>query len=105
MIQVKSKMYSSVEELPSGSVSLDIRQNLMAELSPGDIVELKGDLPGGGGRAVGLLVRKIEIQEIMRRYDDNELEYDADDLWEAYEETGGPWELLCDGKTIVWWPR
>ncbi len=108
MNQVKSKIYPESEELPSGSINRNTRQDLIAQLTPGDIIEFEerpndANLPGVV--TYGLIVRKIEIQELMQRYDEAELGYDSADLWEAYEETGGPWELLADSKTRVWWPR
>ena len=38
-------------------------------------------------------------------YDDNCLEYDIDDLWDAYEERGVPWRVLTDsGQLTIIWP-
>tara|TARA_Y100001970_G_scaffold190812_1_gene232066 strand:+ start:3836 stop:3973 length:138 start_codon:yes stop_codon:yes gene_type:complete len=38
------------------------------------------------------------------RYDEHELEYDVDDLWEAYKTRGVPWDVLKNGEMKVWWP-
>ena len=39
-------------------------------------------------------------------YDDNYLDYDVDDLWEAYEKRGTPWRaMLTSGKVSIVWPH
>lgn|GEM_PF-4711334 len=52
----------------------------------------------------GLLIREITFSEMCGRYDDAELIYDPDDMANAYEERGTPWEVLEDGHVKVWWP-
>ena len=66
------------------------------ELSEGDVVE--------SSRGPALLVKVINFHDMCARYDEHELEYDPDDLWEAYQRRGFPWEILVEGHIHVWWP-
>lgn len=53
----------------------------------------------------GILIREIGFKEMCKRYDDNLLEYDIDDLWDAYSKRGTPWEILKPSGIIsVVWP-
>lgn len=66
------------------------------QLAEGDVVE--------SDHGPALLVKAINFHDMCARYDENELEYDPDDLWGAYQRRGHPWEILVDGQIYVWWP-
>ena len=52
-----------------------------------------------------LLIREVNFKEMCGMYDDNCLEYDMDDLWDAYKERGTPWRALTKtGQTTIVWP-
>jgi len=53
-----------------------------------------------------LLIREVPFREMCRMYDDNCLEYDMDDLWDAYQERGTPWRAMSSsGKMTIIWPH
>ena len=51
-----------------------------------------------------LLVKVINFHDMCARYDEHELEYDPDDLWDAYQRRGFPWDVLVNGELTTWWP-
>ena len=52
-----------------------------------------------------LLICEVPFNEMCKMYDDNYLEYDMDDLWNAYQRRGTPWRALTDtGKLAILWP-
>ena len=52
------------------------------------------------------LIREVDFKEMCKMYDDNYLDYDVDDLWEAYEKRGTPWRvMLTSGKVSIVWPH
>jgi len=52
-----------------------------------------------------LLVCEVPFKEMCGMYDDNCLEYDMDDLWDAYQERGTPWRVMTDtGQLMIIWP-
>ena len=67
-----------------------------SELAEGDVVTTSD------GSA--LLIKLINFHDMCARYDEHELEYDPDDLWEAYQRRGFPWDVLRNGTVTVWWP-
>ena len=69
-------------------------------LSPGAVVTVGPAVDSG----TALLIREITFAEMCGRYDDALLIYDPDDMAEAYEERGIPWEVLADGSVKIWWP-
>mgnify|MGYP001265244757 CR=1 FL=1 len=77
---------------PTGSVQRRLKRSIVNELVEGAIFNGL------------LLVRKINFHEMCARYDEHELEYDVDDLWEAYKTRGVPWDVLKNGEMKVWWP-
>lgn len=66
------------------------------ELTEGDVVNTS--------EGSALLIKLINFHDMCARYDEHELEYDPDDLWEAYQRRGFPWDILLDGVVKVWWP-
>ena len=53
-----------------------------------------------------LLIKEISFSELCHRHDELLLEYDPDDLWEAYEIRGPPWDVLDEtGVTSLLWPE
>ena len=53
--------------------------------------------------AGALLIREMSFNDLCKKHDDLMLEYDVDDLWEAFESKGPCFEALCKGKLIVLW--
>ena len=45
----------------------------------------------------------MSFNDLCEKHDDLMLEYDVDDLWEAFESKGPCFEALCKGKLIVLW--
>jgi len=67
----------------------------MAKMKEGDYISSHGYL----------LVCEVSFKEMCSMYDDNCLEYDMDDLWNAYQERGTPWRALTDlGRLTIVWP-
>ena len=54
-----------------------------------------------------LLIREVPFKEMCSMYDDNCLEYDMDDLWDAYQERGTPWRAMtaASGRMTIIWPH
>lgn len=53
----------------------------------------------------GILIKELSFKAICDKYDDHLLEYDIDDLWDAYKSRGAPWEIMKpSGKMSVIWP-
>jgi len=53
-----------------------------------------------------ILIREVPFKEMCGMYDDNCLEYDMDDLWDAYQERGTPWRAMTKtGETTIVWPN
>ena len=53
-----------------------------------------------------MLIREVSFKEMCGMYDDNCLEYDMDDLWDAYQERGTPWRAMTtSGRMTIIWPN
>ena len=53
-----------------------------------------------------MLIREVRFREMCKMYDDNCLEYDMDDLWDAYQERGTPWRAITtSGRMTIIWPH
>jgi hypothetical protein len=55
--------------------------------------------------AGALLIREMSFNDLCKKHDDLMLEYDVDDLWEAFESKGPCFEALSGGKLIVLWDK
>ena len=65
---------------------------------------MKDLTPGTCIPAFGVLIRIIDLKEMCNRLDEECLEYDIDDLWNAFKERGAPWEVMMpSGMLAVFW--
>jgi|TARA_E500000331_G_scaffold296690_1_gene295498 hypothetical protein len=55
-------------------------------------------------RLGGLVIREMTFKEYCDRHDDLMLEYDIDDAWEAWQRMGPCFEVMKDGRLMVFWP-
>ena len=51
----------------------------------------------------GLIIREVSFKELCEKHDDLMLEYDIDDLWDAYKKSGPCWMLMKEGELSVVW--
>ena len=62
--------------------------------------------PGEYIRETGaLVVREISFNDLCEKHDDLMLEYDVDDLWDAFNSKGPCFEALLDGRLVVLWDK
>ncbi|MDB4337611.1 hypothetical protein OAA09_01175 [bacterium] len=64
--------------------------------SPGDIVQYENS------DTHGIVIRKVPFKEVCDRADDGLLEYDIDEMFEAYQK-GGCYEILVNEKLEWFW--
>ena len=65
-------------------------------MKPGEFCEALG----------GLIIREVSFKELREKHDDLMLEYDIEDLWEAYKKSGPCWMIMKEGElSIVWESR
>ena len=88
------KSYESGDLIPSEYV---LRRRAYSIVSPAfESLDHKGPH--------AMVIRKVPFKEVVDRADDELLEYDVDDMWQTWTETGC-YEVLYDGNLIWWWPR
>ena len=77
----------------------------MIDYKAGDLIPLSALRVNWTDAAKGaMVVRKIPFKEVCDRADDKLLEYDIDDMWEAWNRTGC-YEILYEGDLVWWWPK
>lgn len=56
------------------------------------------------GSISGLVIKEMSFKEYCEKHDDQELEYDIEDAWDAWEKNGPCFEVLsAEGRLIVVW--
>lgn len=64
-------------------------------MKPGDYIESIN----------ALVIREVSFKDLCDKHDDLLLEYDVDDLWEAYQERGPCFETLQSEELIIVWEK